>query len=197
MSEKKSNSLSIITVESLKAFFFNELDHINRNSLCPVPQETIFYSSGVLEKYSLSDAYFSQSDGKIREKILGEMYLTAQHKGQEEQKRIFREIGDTALFLCGFFSDAINKKLVDRSYYLNLGISAYQRMNYVEPRCLDIPSFYSILATSFETLTHLIATTSRKLHNNQNNIYELILSTEMDSRELLIHGILPGSDKAS
>jgi len=70
MSEKSSNSLGLITVESLKAFFFNELDVINRTSLCPVPQETIFYSSAVLEKYSLSESYFNNTEGKIREKIL-------------------------------------------------------------------------------------------------------------------------------
>jgi hypothetical protein len=197
MSEKSSNSLGLITVESLKAFFFNELDVINRTSLCPVPQETIFYSSAVLEKYSLSESYFNNTEGKIREKILGEMFLLAQHKGPEEQKRIFRDIGDTALFLCGFFSEAINKKLVDRSYYLHLGISAYQRMNAVEPKCLDVPSFYGILATSFETLTYLIATASKKIHQSNSNLYQMLLEKDLDDRELLIHGVFPGSTKAS
>ena len=55
MTDKRS---SIITVPDLRSFFFQSLDELNNRSLCPVPQEAIFYSSTVLDRLALSASFF-------------------------------------------------------------------------------------------------------------------------------------------
>ncbi|MBL7664250.1 MAG: hypothetical protein JNM93_03900 [Bacteriovoracaceae bacterium] len=155
MAENKRQD--IITVPSLQSYFFESLTEINRNLVHPLPEKALYYSSDVLEKFSISSEYFETEDGKVREKILGEKFLMATSKSFEEQKRIYKDIGDTSLILCGYFSDSISKKIVDRSYYKNLGVTAYKRLNSVVPSLLDMPSFFEILAYSFDGLTQIIS----------------------------------------
>jgi hypothetical protein len=143
-------SLKIETFENLSTYFYSKLDEINKSTICPLPQETIFYSSKVLEKYSLSSVFFEQNDeGKLSEKILGQRFLEASQFNEIERSRVYKDIGDTALFLCGYFSSSLNNKIVDKSYYSNIGIESYSR--------LGGSQVYKIMATSFDTLTALLS----------------------------------------
>ncbi len=191
MSKSNNTSSSIVTVESLKSFFFKELEKLNQTSLCPVPNEALFYSSGVLEKFCVSDAYFDVNEGKVREKILGQELLKAPSYAVDNQKRIYRDIGDTALFLCGFFNQSLNSKLVDQSYYIKIGQTAYRRLNSVVPSCFDVPSFYNLLAESFETLIFLLSKLAGL--NNQDYLKHLLLGSDTSEVELLVNGISPVS----
>lgn len=197
MSDKKT---PIITVPDLRSYFFQNLDEINNRSLCPVPQETIFYCSEVLGKYALSESYFDTSeDGKPREKILGLKLLSAPKLAREEQRRVYQEVGDIALMLCGYFAESTNKKILDTTYYMQLGVSAYGQLNSVVPRYLDIPSFYNVLASSFTPLTTLIGMLASRdrFHQDSHLLFNKALEGTADDRELLVGGILPGSRKVS
>lgn len=180
MSVQEKNQ-NIITFESLKSFFYGELESLNNSSLSPVPQETLFYSSEVLEKYCLSQKFFDTQEGRIRNKILGEKLLQATKKNFDEQRRLYRDVGDTALILCGYFSESINDKIVDKQYYINIGSIAYRRLNSLQPDCMDIPAFFDLLSKCFESLTLLI--------NSFANKFSLQDSFGVEEKELLIRGI--------
>ena len=45
--------------------------------------------------------------------------------GGVRQRASLKEIGDVSLFVSGFFSDSLNRKLVDVDYYVAIGGSAY------------------------------------------------------------------------
>lgn len=147
MSEKNTE---IITVSNLQSYFYDSLVDINSKFTNPLPHEAIYYSSDVLVKYSISEQYFTNDEGRIREKILGEMLLSATSKSLEEQKRIYKDIGDTSLFICGYFADSINAKLVDRSYYQSLGVTAYNRLS------------FNMMASYFQDIASLIAIVASK-----------------------------------
>ncbi len=42
-----------------------------------------------------------------------------------EQNKILKRLGDVALFVSGFFSDSLNRKIIDVDYYVAMGGSAY------------------------------------------------------------------------
>lgn len=42
-----------------------------------------------------------------------------------ERVRLLKEIGDTALYVCGFFSESLARRLVSVEYYMTLGGTAY------------------------------------------------------------------------
>jgi hypothetical protein len=190
----------IILSSNLKGYFYEGLAELNRKSLCPVPESVIYYSSDVLDKFALSQDFFEVNEGKVREKILGMKLLEATHLNREEQKKVYKEVGDMSLMVCGYFSESVTKKVVDVQYYAQLGKMAYGHLNNVIPSFLDIPSFYQMVATSFESLTTLMMILASKSHSESEHhlIFKKVLRSEASDKEMLVSGITPtNTSKAS
>ncbi len=190
----------IILSTNLKGFFYEGLSELNKKSLCPVPESIIFYSSDVLDKFALSETYFESSEGKLREKILGIKLLEATQQNREVQKRVFKEVGDMSLLICGFFSESVNKKIVDTQYYSQIGKMAYAHLNSVTPKFLDIPDFYGMVSTCFGSLTTLLMLlASRERGFEKNLIFQKVLHDEpVTDQELLVSGVVSsGTRKVS
>lgn len=147
---------SIILETSLQSFFYDELQSVNRKSSSPLPNETIFYSSLVMDKFIHAKEYFEVVEGKVREKTLGLKLLETHHLESRKRKVALQDIGDTALMLCGYFSDSVNEKIVDVKYYHDVGMSAYGQLNSLVTSFYDVQYFYKKLATQFNMLTRLI-----------------------------------------
>lgn len=192
-----SGAKKIILSSNLKGFFFEGLSELNQKSLYPVPESIIYYSSDVLDKFALSEDFFETSEGKVREKILGTKLLEATQFTREEQKRIYKEVGEMSLLVCGYFSQSVNKKLVDTHYYSQLGKMAYSHLNNVTPKFFDIPHFYGMVATCFESLTTLMTILASKEKGFENNIlFKKIMNDEVLSEtEMLSAGILQGNNR--
>ncbi len=193
------SSKKLVTATDLRSYFFQGLNELNNKSLCPVPQEAIFYSSAVLDRFALSDTYFELSQGRVREKILGMKLLEAGSLSSEAQKRTYQEVGDTALMVCGYFAESVNKKLVDLSYYAQLGKTAYGRLNNHQPRHLDVPDFYQVLASSFEGITSLIAmlASASRFPDPRQLVFAKVMAGDASREEQLIAGVLPSERKVS
>src|SRR5215471_9901993 len=56
----------------------------------------------------------------------------ALESGGVRQRACLKEIGDVSLFVSGFFSDSLNRKLVDVDYYVAIGGCAYSALSRVE-----------------------------------------------------------------
>jgi hypothetical protein len=56
------------------------------------------------------------------------LYVRALNSSRRERAQILRSLGDSALFISGFFGDSLEKRLVDASYYRALGGQAYARL---------------------------------------------------------------------
>lgn len=142
---KRSN---IVTDESLTSFFYKNLDKINKNSLCPIPQEFLWYSSEVLNAYAFSSH-------KVDEQILGVEFLEAEKKSLNEKKKIYKEIGDMTLVQLGLFPQRL--KMVGENYYIQIGKSAYSNMEHLDCNFYDIPNFFKLFSTSFESVINLLS----------------------------------------
>lgn len=46
----------------------------------------------------------------------------------EERIRTLKEVGDTSLYVSGFFADSLARKLVDVEYYISMGGAAYGQL---------------------------------------------------------------------
>ena len=159
--KKPKLSNIVYTEKDLQGYFFSELWALNTRSFPALSESIIFYSSKVLEQYSSSQRFFNIKNGKVSDKILGELYLESYGHGKGNQKRILKDIADTAMFLCGFFSKSLNKKIVDISYYNNLGRISYKKLNTLSPTYMNIDQFYLNLAENFDQVTELISIISQ------------------------------------
>lgn len=152
----------LILDNNLQGFFLDQLLKINQQTNLFLPTETLYYSSLVLDKYSESKQFFENINGQVREKRLGIKLLESTQLSTLAQKRELKDIADTALFLCGHFSDSLNNKVIDINYYHNLGKIAYSRLDSLVPQYLEIQSFYSTLAKEFDHLTSLMIIMAKK-----------------------------------
>lgn len=192
--QSSETSKKIVLQANLQGYFFEGLNALNKKSLCPVPESVIFYSSDVLDKFALSQDFFDITDGKVREKILGIKLLEATQSTREEQRKVYKEVADMSLLVCGYFSESTHKKLVDAQYYAKIGKMAYSHLNSMAPTFLDIPSFYNMFATCFESMTTLmtILATQNRTGIESNLIFKKVLRNEdVSEKEMLVSGIIP------
>jgi hypothetical protein len=57
------------------------------------------------------------------------LYIRAVQASRAERARLLRAMGDTALFVSGFFADSLSNTLADLGYYKAMGGHAYARLS--------------------------------------------------------------------
>lgn len=159
---KHDNSTDLVLEHSLQGYFFDQLMAVNKTSTCPLPNETIYYSSLVMDRLAESKHYFEINEGRWREKVLGVKLLETNQMSVTGRKRALQDIGDMALMICGYFSESLNKKIVDVGYYQELGQIAYRRLDKFIPDAYEMPSFFKILSGCFQNLTMIMNLVSQR-----------------------------------
>lgn len=59
---------------------------------------------------------------------LAEMYLQAQSMDSTLKEITLKKLADRSLYMSGFFSDSLQRKVVDVDYYVNIGGNAYGQL---------------------------------------------------------------------
>lgn len=197
-SHKNAPPKKIILNESLQSFFLDSLTEQNKKSLRPVPAEALYYSSEVLNDFVNPSKFFELNDeGKVRQKILGLKLLEAYQFTISEQKRMYKDVGESALILCGMFNESVNRKILDINYYHNIGKEAYGRLNSIEREAYNRQEFYDLIAECFATLTTLINRVANIHSKQEERLMTSIINQELTDDELLALGILPNKSNSS
>lgn len=165
---KSVQNTKIIIEDSLQSYFFESLDRFNNSLSIKLPIETIYYSSYVLNKYSISSEYFHSDGDGMREKVLGTGLLEASSLSLIERKFKLKDIGDTSLCLLGVFSDSVNKKILNENYYSKIGVTAYRQLNSLEPSFMDVPDFYHELSNHFSEVVRFLSLFTRDFFKKNN-----------------------------
>ena len=92
-----------------------------------ISEHTEFYVVDLLSRYSNIKAPTS-AELVSEEKTFAELFLESYELKTEGRARILKYIGDTTLFLTGFFSDSFQRCLVDVDYYASLGQTSYRSL---------------------------------------------------------------------
>lgn len=119
----------------------------------------------------------------------------ALESGGIRQRVTLREIGDGALFVSGFFSDSLRRKLVDVDYYVSIGGTAYTALSRVETDTFS--SVFAELADKFVIFVDVLAEVSERTSCASNldllRLYERWLKTGSQhcSQLLAERGVVP------
>jgi hypothetical protein len=162
MKREKQGESSLVLESSLQSYFYTELEEVNNKMAGKLPNETIFYSSLVMDKFGDSEKYYEIVEGKPKEKTLGVMLLESSQLSGIKKKNKLKDIGDTALLICGFFSESMNRKIINLDYYKDVGQSAYYQLNTIIPSFYDVPLFYQSLSTNFLQVTNVMGLVAEK-----------------------------------
>lgn len=94
-----------------------------------VSAEVKDYLSDLLQFYIFTDHLFGEvsSSGKKHIKTLAETYLLA-YSSPSSMKSALKKVGDTSLYLSGFFRESLKRKTVSLDYYITMGRKAYETL---------------------------------------------------------------------
>ena len=127
----KFENIDLSLESSLQVYFFDRLSELNQKMAPPLTPEMIYYSAKIMDKFGDPQKLFEKREGRVSQKILGTKLLEANNLEPIKRKRVLKDIGDTALFMTGYFTDNLNRKIVDVSYYQELGKVAYKNVVFV------------------------------------------------------------------
>src|SRR3954454_5942693 len=105
--------------ESLESFFKGEVDQALRAEGLP--------AGGPTEPY-LVQLLAAHAAQPIEDRPLGLRLLEAREASPRERRTRLREVGDTSLFLSGFWGDSLGGKLLHVDYYIDLGGTPYREL---------------------------------------------------------------------
>ncbi len=89
------------------------------------------YLTDLLSHYVDIRNLFQQDDetGKLRQDTLAELLLKASSSEVGVRIELLKRLGDSALYISGFFGDSLERKIVDIDYYIEMGGTAYSSLS--------------------------------------------------------------------
>jgi hypothetical protein len=139
---------------------------------------------------------------RLTDEPLG-LKLAQPAKDAGERVRNLKQVGDTSLYVAGFFAESLNRSLVDVDYYVGLGQSAYSQLarslgGVSGPR--SITEVYEELAAKFPGFVDVLAAVRKRVDlatPDLTRLYEIWLRTrdEWVEKKLKAAGLLvdPGT----
>jgi hypothetical protein len=118
----------VLSSQSIKDFFRDLLQRAMENQRAQVQPFTELYVVNLLHEYLLSEVLYVQSeDGRLEQKPLAFLLKEALEEPGPARMHMLRRLGDTSLFVSGFFPDSLARRssLVDVDYYIAMGGRAY------------------------------------------------------------------------
>jgi hypothetical protein len=184
-----SSKPSLKLVLQPQAYFYELVTHALGNQKLETRPETEFYLVNLLNQFMTAD--------RLPEEPLALMVKDAlEAPGAEQARTIFQKVGDTSLYVAGYFQESLSRKLVDVDYYIEMGGTAYQQ---VAARAEEnrLRELYSELADKFaafvEVLGEISAATTQRTEQDILRLYEVWVRTKSEraAKALQEAGIIP------
>lgn len=174
--------------------YFRELvEAAMQNQHVSAQELTTFYVVNLLAAF----VRFDRSPAAGDDEALGVRFVRAMQAAGIAQRDGLRKVGDTSLFISGFFSDSLNRRLVDVDYYIQLGEYAYGSLARQGDEALG--DVFDELAGKFALFVDILGEVSERTALTSNadvlRLYEKWLRTKSRrSGDLLAsRGIVPNS----
>jgi hypothetical protein len=183
----------VVGSESVVEYFKELVDGALANQRVDAGELTSFYVVHLLSNYV-------QRSKERDDEPLGPKLVAALESGGVRQRTTLKEIGDASLFISGFFSDSLRRKLVDVDYYVTIGGHAYNALSRHETDTFS--PVFSELAEKFSAFVDVLGEVSERTSCASNTdllrLYEKWLRTRSRrSGQLLVErGVVPNASIA-
>ncbi len=174
--------------------YFNEMV-VEALEKCRI--ETTPYAQQYLVE--LLDSYVSNRSVMLNS-TLAEQLLRANQSEKLVRREMLKRLGDTSLYVSGFFGDSFKRKIIDLDYYADMGGIAYHQLASEFDSDIHTP-VYREFASRFLEFVDLLTYISQNsfVQSNQDllRLYERYVKTgsELAKEQLLENGLL-NSDQA-
>lgn len=146
----------LTTANSMKQYFREALDTAMERSRVTLTDSAQAYIVHLLEEFSRAENVFAGTDHGERP-IFALMLRRAQEAEPGQAVRIYKHLGDSSLYLTGFFAEAVEREIVSREYYVSVGESAYASVaSLASSKATGSPDLFRELAERFADLVELL-----------------------------------------
>jgi hypothetical protein len=119
-------SKEIVVGQTAQEFFREMVSDALSHRRLRIQEITEFYLVNLLAGFLVKEKLFvEQVDGTASAEPLALILLRALEADRRARSAHLRRLGDTALFVSGFFGDSLARSLVDVDYYISMGERAY------------------------------------------------------------------------
>jgi hypothetical protein len=201
--DKKIN----LFVEPVEFFKERITETMEKQKLSTTPTAE-FYLVELLTRFMFAKNLFENSDPEQNdqeqadtnkphhEDPLAILLLKAQTGGVDfnEKIKLLKKLGDTSLYISGFFGDSLNRKVIDLDYYREMGSVAYRSLSGTI-RDDAFQALYRELYEKFSGFVDVLTEISQEsfVQSNQNllKLYENYARTgsEFAKKQLAEHGL--------
>lgn len=108
---------------------------------------------------------------RITDEPLG-VKLAAAGEDPAERVRTLKQVGDTSLYVAGFFAESLGRKLVDVDFYQSVGSSAYGQLAQRLPGA-SIAEVYRELSASFPRFVDVLGEVRRRVDFATSDVVKL------------------------
>jgi hypothetical protein len=135
----------IVRTANVQEFFRESLDAAIARQNLEADDHTVHYVVNLLVLYTRADELYDDLPPARRLPPLAGLFAAAAEARSERERYIaLRRLGDLALFMAGFFPDALARKPVDVDYYIRMGGSAYGTLASTAPAGVRQRAFASV-----------------------------------------------------
>jgi hypothetical protein len=196
MSHHAKDSTTLM-VDSPREFFVDQVDEaFERLKFQPLPLSR-HYLVDLLQYFMFSSNLFKcdEETGRLRRDTLAEMYLKAQNSPASIRIDLLKRLGDSSLYISGFFGDSLSRKVVDIDYYVDMGGVAYGALS-TSSSDENLALVYNEYSTRFpefvDALTYISQSALIQSNEDLLKLYERYMSTgsRLAEEQLLEKGLL-------
>lgn len=158
-----------------------------RNQRIKADEIVEFYLSSLLAGYVTGE--------NVSREPLAITYFKALESDRSVQGRLFKELGDFSLFISGFFSDSLGRKLVDVGYYVRMGVVSYASLASIHrgDSAAALRALFSELSERFTLFSDVLAEVGERcrLSNSKDilRLYERWLRTKSRRSERILRDL--------
>ena len=186
----------ILSSQSIREFFRDLLARAIENQRARVQPFTELYIVNLLHEFLMAEALYVQApDGSWQQKPLAFLLKEALEEEGPARVQMLRRLGDTSLFVSGFFPDSLARRssMVDVDYYIAMGGRAYDAV----ARHAFERTLWNELSEKFRLLVDLLNEVSERTLASTNaglvRLYERWMKTRSERLAGLLaqQGVLP------
>ncbi|HHL39043.1 MAG TPA: hypothetical protein ENJ37_00905 [Deltaproteobacteria bacterium] len=104
-----------------------------REHVCAAMERQGVEASETTEYYLTSLLAGFVESARLPDEPLALTYVKALSSDAALRRTLLRHLGDYALFVSGFFSDSLNRKVIDVDYYITMGTTSYGHLAAMSP----------------------------------------------------------------
>lgn len=181
---------------SPKDFFLESLERAFQHLKIQASPLSKNYLVDLLQFYMFAKNLFGDDEsGRARRETLAEMYMTAQSQPINRRIEILKKLGDTSLYISGFFGDSLNRKLVDIDYYAEMGGAAYGSLSSItsdENLSVVYSGFSNRFLQFVDALTYISQRSQIQTNEDLLRLYDRYVSTgsRLAEEQLRERGVL-------